>query len=169
MKIPIPRWVKSSVVTVGDGRGFVVCDREFNRSLIITAAHCLLHFPPCHSMSYEDERTYPQLLAPLGQAPAVWAECLFADPIADLAVLGPPDDQELSAQNDAYRELVDSLKPLRIAAVPTRRMKLGFRRGCSRSKVNGSVAKPGTAETAPYGLLKRRSHFVEECPGPQWS
>jgi hypothetical protein len=69
-------------------------------------------------MSYEDERTYQKLLAPLGEAPAVWADCMFADPIADLAVLGPPDDQELSAQNDAYRELVDSLKPLRIAAVP---------------------------------------------------
>jgi hypothetical protein len=29
----------------------------------------------------------------------VWAECLFVDPIADLAVLGAPDSQELHDKN----------------------------------------------------------------------
>jgi hypothetical protein len=32
------------------------------------------------------------LLGPLGGKPTVWVECLFADHIFDLAVLGPPDD-----------------------------------------------------------------------------
>jgi hypothetical protein len=35
------------------------------------------------------------LLSPLGAEPHVWAECLFVDPVADLAVLGPVDGQEL--------------------------------------------------------------------------
>ena len=28
----------------------------------------------------------------------VWAECLFADPVADIAVLGVPDEQYLSSE-----------------------------------------------------------------------
>jgi hypothetical protein len=97
----IPSWVKSSVITVGDGRGFVVSDSQANQ-LVITAAHCLPHFPPCHAMSDQSERTYQKLLAPLGEEPSVWAECMFADPIADIAVLGSPDNQELFDQADAY-------------------------------------------------------------------
>src|SRR5215471_15212424 len=83
----------------GDGRGFVVTayrrqlvmdhqKREWrslkkqSKSLIVTAAHCLPFFPPCHGASYLQERTYENLIGPLGEAPSVWAECLFADPIA---------------------------------------------------------------------------------------
>ncbi len=42
-----------SIVTVGDGRGFVV---EGIRSdlLVVTAAHCLPFFPPCHDGSASD-------------------------------------------------------------------------------------------------------------------
>jgi hypothetical protein len=85
---------ESAVVTVGDGRGFVIKHRHDR--LVVTAAHCLPRFPPCHGASYLEERTYSELLAPLGDDLAVWAECLFADPIADIAVLGSPDDQELT-------------------------------------------------------------------------
>ena len=49
---------------------------------------------------------------------AVWAECLFADPIADIAVLDSPDNQELFEQAEAYEALVDSTKPLTIANAP---------------------------------------------------
>jgi hypothetical protein len=35
------------------------------------------------------------MLGPLDGEPSIWAECLFVDVIADLAVLGPPDKQEL--------------------------------------------------------------------------
>jgi len=42
-------------------------------------------------MSYTEERTYPNLLGPLGKTePMVWAECLFGDPVADIAILGQP-------------------------------------------------------------------------------
>jgi hypothetical protein len=83
-----------SIVTVGDGRGFVV---EGIRSdlLVVTAAHCLPFFPPCHGDSELVERTYGSLLAPLGGESAISAECLFVDPIADIAVLGSPDISSL--------------------------------------------------------------------------
>ncbi len=88
-----------SILKVGDGRGFVV-NGERDR-LVITAAHCLPRFPPCHAASYLEERTYAALLGVLGRKkPTVWAECLFVDPVADIAVLGPPDDQELSDEYD---------------------------------------------------------------------
>jgi hypothetical protein len=58
------------------------------------------------------------LLGPLRKKPTVWAECFFVDPVADIAVLGTPDSQELSRQADAYEELVESLTPLRIAEAP---------------------------------------------------
>jgi hypothetical protein len=107
---------KSAVVTVGDGRGFVVTCRQDR--LVLTAAHCLPFFPLCHSMSGLEEKTYTPLLAPLGSEPAVWAECLFADPVADIAVLGSPDNQELFKEADAYEALMESATPMAIADTP---------------------------------------------------
>ena len=68
-----------AILTVGGGRGFIVRGRS--NCYVITAAHCLPHFPPCASVSPVEERTYSDLLGPLGAEPAVWAECLFVDPI----------------------------------------------------------------------------------------
>ncbi len=105
--------VRASVLTVGAGRGFVVEAYEIH--LVITAAHCLPHLPPAASVSYLEERTYARLLGPLGQRkPEVWAECVFADPVADLAVLGPPDGQVLWDEHDAYESLMAPTSPLRI-------------------------------------------------------
>ena len=105
-----------SVVTVGHGRGFVVeCGHD---RAVITAAHCLPSFPPCRPDSYRRERTYGRLLSALGAKPTVWAECLFADPIADIAVLGTPDGQELYSQAEAYEQLVGGVTPLSIAHAP---------------------------------------------------
>jgi hypothetical protein len=105
-----------SIIKVGDGRGFVI-DGEADQ-LIITAAHCLPFFPPCISFSDLHERTYQKLLAPIGEEPIVWTECLFVDPISDIAILGPPDSQELSNRWEQYNELVDSLDPISVADAP---------------------------------------------------
>ena len=116
-----------SVITVGDGRGFVVTTRHVQlirnqigewrslkraRRLIITAAHCLPHLPPCHGASYTEERTYANLIGPLGETPSVWTECLFADPIADIAVLGEPDGQALFKECEAYETLIEATPAL---------------------------------------------------------
>jgi hypothetical protein len=103
------------VLRVGDGRGFVVplkSDRY-----IITAAHCLPKFPPRASISTTWERTYANLLAPLGKRRSVWAECLFVDPVADIAVLGSPDTQELPDEAEAYDRLVEAMTPLQVSDI----------------------------------------------------
>jgi hypothetical protein len=108
---------KRSVIRVGAGRGFIVHGEHHHR-YVITAAHCLPNLPPCMSFSGLEERTYKALLGPLGKKPTVWAECLFVDPISDLAVLGSPDKQELSDQADAYEALTEAAMPLSIAGSP---------------------------------------------------
>jgi hypothetical protein len=132
----------SAVIRVGDGRGFVIAHNHrmdidgtkyvSHERYVITAAHCLLdarfagaarpderfapHLPPCTAASFTEERTYKDLLAPLGHEPAVWAECLFVDPVGDIAVLGTPDNQTFGEQAEAYNALVEPATPLKIAA-----------------------------------------------------
>jgi hypothetical protein len=124
------------VIKVGDGRGFIIehrvkfprlkqrpkhlpkaisLSRFVDRRLIVTAAHCLPKFPPATAAAYLHERTYEGLLGDLdGSRKDVWAECLFADPVADVAVLGCPDTQELGDEADAYSALTDDAPILRI-------------------------------------------------------
>src|SRR4026208_1891700 len=96
---------KRAVITVGDGRGFVV-EGSRGKLCVITAAHCLPELPPAHAASRTGERTYANLLGRIGESPAVYAECLFVDPVADIAVLGEPDAQELDKQYEAYCDLM---------------------------------------------------------------
>ncbi len=80
----------SAIIAVGKGRGFIV-ENGRDKRYVITAAHCLPFFPPCMAASFSEERTYRDLLKPLAARDRrVPAECLFADPVADVAVLGDP-------------------------------------------------------------------------------
>jgi hypothetical protein len=81
--------LKSGVITVGDARGFVV--ENAGERLVITAAHCLPFLPPALSALGLEARTYGPLLAARGEIPSARTTCRFVDPIADIAVLGPPD------------------------------------------------------------------------------
>jgi hypothetical protein len=137
----------ASVVKVGGGRGFIVpthvkipamksppCTingitrpgrlipaHSVERRLILTAAHCLPKMPP-PLPSFFQERTYKDLWGALdGTSDAskntLWAECLFADPIGDVAILGPPDgqgDEEYSAATDAYHALTDGASAIQV-------------------------------------------------------
>jgi hypothetical protein len=110
-----------SVVTVGDGRGFVVSGWEDDR-LIVTAGHCLHrggkpYLPTAFAAMGLEAKTYANLLSPLGEQTTISAELLFVNPIADIAVLGSPDDQELFNEAKAYRKLVESVTPFSIGDV----------------------------------------------------
>ena len=105
-----------AVVTVGDGRGFVVRGRE--KRYVITAGHCLPWLPPCHTDSRIQKRTYGKLLARMGAKPSVCCECLFVDLLADLAILGPPDNQQLAEEAAAYERLVAAAETLTVAEPP---------------------------------------------------
>src|SRR5262249_5869284 len=74
--------------------------------------------PPCHPFRYPQEETYEDLLGPLRGKPTVWATCLFVDPIADIAVLGSPDNQALAEKSAAYDRLLDRRTALAIADAP---------------------------------------------------
>ncbi len=88
--------MKTPIVRVGEkrryGRGFWVGSPDF--AMIITAAHCLPHYPPrLGSISYVSDRTYVDLISSLDGKRKCSAECLFLDPISDLAVFGCPEDE----------------------------------------------------------------------------
>jgi hypothetical protein len=143
---------KAAVVKIGDGRGFVVEGEGANR-LVITAAHCLPFFPPCFAGSYLEERTYQDILGPLDGTPVAWAECLFVDPVSDLAVLGPPDNQDLAEQFFAYESFVDGITPLLITNAPEG----GFNRL--------SPVATGTMASMRSLPQRRRSLDIQSC---QW-
>ena len=123
--------IEAAMVTVGSGRGFVVEARRrmppmpplellpfvANR-LVITAAHCLPFLPPAHPFAYPQERTYSTLLGRLDAEPTAAAECLFIDPIADLAVLGAPDGQA-DYDDDAYDALVEECTAVPVGTITT--------------------------------------------------
>jgi hypothetical protein len=89
--------------------------------LVITAAHCLPNLPTADPAAFDRERTYLELLGSLKDVePSVAAECLFVDPVADIAVLGDPNGEGFEEQADAYRDLVDSAAILSISKPPTR-------------------------------------------------
>ena len=106
-----------AVVTVGDdgGRGFVIeldQDRFYNR-YIITAAHCLPELPDPHPWA---EKTFLNLVGPLGAEPTIPANCEFVDVVRDLAVLGMPDNQEIE-EADKFEDLLDRAATLRIGGL----------------------------------------------------
>jgi hypothetical protein len=103
------------VIKVGDGRGFIL--QHHPRRIIVTAAHCLPHLPPAHAAASWHERTYGKLLGPLeGSGNKICTECMFVDPVADIAVLGTPETQELYEEADAYDELIDNAPALRLSS-----------------------------------------------------
>lgn len=42
------------------------------------------------------------------------AECLFVDPVADIAVLGAPDSQYFYEESEAYEDLIESVPALTV-------------------------------------------------------
>jgi hypothetical protein len=109
---------KQSVVSVGEvGRGFVVAG-SLERRYIITAAHCLPKVPPPHLGRFLEDYTFAKVVGPLGKKPHAWAECVFVDAIADLAVLGSPDNQALSDQAGEYVALTAALPAMSLAVPP---------------------------------------------------
>jgi hypothetical protein len=114
---------------VDGGRGFIIEYRlpipptsrtEFwpqkyiSKRLVVTAAHCLPDWPPEHACPSSWDKTYPLLGNLDGSKSGVYAECLYVNPVADIAVLGCPDEQEPNYDPDLYHELTDDAPVLQI-------------------------------------------------------
>lgn len=110
----------AAVITVGQGRGFLVKTLD-DRVLVVTAAHCLPKLPPAHAASFTQDRTYFEFLAPLStDRPSVAAECVFVDPVADVAVLSAVDGQAIPDEDEAYEQLIEGRPTIELAAVTKR-------------------------------------------------
>lgn len=108
-----PSWIQETLVTVGHGRGFLVKARC--GVAVVTAAHCLPNVPQADPHPDSTERICRgKLLSQLGKKPTVHAECLFADPVGDIAVLRDLQGYQFTRQADAYRRLVGDRRTLRI-------------------------------------------------------
>ena len=106
--------IATAIVRVGEGRGFLV-ESSWLGALVITAGHCLRELPPAMPASYTEDRTYPNLLGAIGDsALSITAECLFVDPVGDLAVLCGPDNQALIEESEAYEEFAEDRTKLTI-------------------------------------------------------
>jgi hypothetical protein len=69
-------------------------------------------------LTHEKERTYRKLLGPLKtKTPQISAECLFVDPLSDIAVLCGPDHETYSAESNAYEHFVEEPVPLSIRRI----------------------------------------------------
>jgi hypothetical protein len=119
-----------TVVQVGDGRGFIIATKRAR--YVVTAAHCVEPLPPPQPARDISEATYRNFIGPLGGERHVWAECVFIDLIADIAVFGEPDNQELYEQAQAYEELTEQATPFRIGKLRFPRQRLRPREGVMR-------------------------------------
>jgi hypothetical protein len=82
-------------------RGTRVCGRAPRRTPCCDCQPLLPWLPSGFGIAYSEEHVYRNMLGPLGSAPTVACECLFINPIADVAVVGVPDTQTFSDEADA--------------------------------------------------------------------
>ena len=99
-----------------------------NMLYVVTAAHCLGKLPEAYAARDYFEAAQQDFLGPLGGPRDVWAECVFMDPIADIAVFGTPDNQELSKQAQAYETLTEQATPFLIGRLDFSRRRKGSRK-----------------------------------------
>jgi hypothetical protein len=110
--------MQSTVIQVGASRGFIIGTDDAR--YVVTAAHCLWEedgLPPAQGASYAAERTYDCLGALGGPPGIVSAECVFIDPIADLAALGEPDMPEQPERSTAYLRLTEMATPFPLGSL----------------------------------------------------
>jgi hypothetical protein len=84
---------------------------------------------PARLGRYLHESTYHLLIGLLGAKPNITAFCYFADPVADITVLGAPDNQSLGDECGQYEAFVEALPPFDVAPPwpPSRMRFAGFK------------------------------------------
>ena len=109
---------RRGIVTVGEGFGFVA-EAENGDRIVITSFHCI------SSADFEGQDPlidpvppiYSAQLGAFGEKPTVWADCLFANPLVDLAILGSPDERG-PEDIERYYALVTGASSIGISEIP---------------------------------------------------
>ena len=78
---------------------------------------------PARLGRYLHESTYHLLISLLGAKPNITASCYFADPAADITVLGAPDNQSLGDECGQYEAFVEALPPFDVTPPRPPRMR----------------------------------------------
>jgi S1-C subfamily serine protease len=100
---------KRAVIQAGAGRGFIVSAGDYHR-YVITAAHCLPHYPEPHLANGATELSYENILGALAaRERTVWAELVEFNAASDFAVLGEPDGQVLWDEYHQYQAFTGSM------------------------------------------------------------
>jgi hypothetical protein len=114
-----------TVVQVSEygGRGFIIA--AGHARYVVTAAHCVGRKLPLPRPARDSsEATYRNFIGPLGGERHVWAECVFIDPIADIAVFRVPTNGDLWEQAQAYDTLTEQATPFPIGKLRFPRQRL---------------------------------------------
>lgn len=105
---------KRAVIQVGPsgGRGFVmeigsILGPAINR-IVITAGHCLPNTYECFAALSGRVRS-DRLIGPLGGTASVMSECLFVDPLSDLAVLTAADGQAIENADVEWESFMETV------------------------------------------------------------
>ena len=125
-----------TVIQVGKlgGRGFIVATKHAR--YVVTAAHCVAKkLPEAVPARVSEEVTYQNFLGPLGGKRQVSAECVFIDPIADIAVFQGPDNQARGLEAQAYEALIERATPFPIGKLHFPRQQLSFREASSDARM----------------------------------
>lgn len=109
--------IKQQTISVGNGRGFVLLAESLG-PIVITAAHCIGK-PRPSATAESTERLYKAIFGPLdARERPIPGQLAFADPVADIAVLGRPDWASMPDETSAYECFTKATCPLRISAPP---------------------------------------------------
>ena len=110
---------------VSDSEGFVVASREAGNMLSAAARYPARPGGRMNPAAYTGAHL-PRLPRPPRRPRDVWAECVFTNPVADLAVLARPDDQELSGRAAAYDHLIQAAKRFAVGSLQIPRRQRGL-------------------------------------------
>jgi hypothetical protein len=115
MPAPTMPSIEAVLQTETGGRAFLL-ESDDNKRVVVTAAHCLPEIPPAHPGRYANECTFQDFLGPLDGKVDIWVQCQFADIMADIAVLGPPEHDDLYDQYQAFESFAESRPAFRRSA-----------------------------------------------------
>ena len=93
----------------------------------------------------------------------MWGECVFVDPIADVAVLGTPDNQGFDKEAEAYDAVVKATFPLPIGDLPLTSSPITLPSSFTETTRAGKewITAPPVRYWGPWRLARARQRLAE--------